>query len=102
MQVTSIACPFSKFVSFFMIVVLCVVKQFVGFQEVPSHLMVIFVSSDVLIAVTVKITVSFNVVLCRLVAGYVSEELATSIFMAQDLYKCTNLTSVPRQQCSVF
>jgi len=60
--------------------------------------MVTFVSSDILIAVTVKITVSFNVVLCMLVAGYVAGELTASIFSAQDLYKCTNMTSVHRQQ----
>jgi len=31
-----------------------------GLQKVPSHLMVTFVSADILIAVTMKITVSFN------------------------------------------
>lgn len=40
-----------------------------------SPLMVTFMSIDVLMAMTVKVTVFFGVMLCRLVAGCVSEEL---------------------------
>ena len=104
MQVTSTACSFSKFVSWFRDCCFLSVwwNSLLKYQEVPSPLMVTFVCSDVLMAMTVKITVSCNVVPCRLVVEYVSEEFAVSIFRAQNLYKCTKMTSVPRQQCSAF
>lgn len=53
----------------------CVLKQFLKYQEVLFPLTVTFVSFYVPMAVTVKITVFSDVMLCRLVAGYVSEEL---------------------------
>lgn len=94
MQVTNIACPFSKFVSLFhdccFVCAVTVLEVLISTVPFNGNVCEFWYShySDC------EDTIFCDVTLCRLVAGFVSEEPSASIFRTQDCNKRTEVNYI--------